>query len=195
MTIRVGWHRPPSRSLAPPRRGGRRTGGEKARVLLSTPRFLLRPGLSNSASYCVSGPAPEFVSRAALPRLGLRSILLRPSTPSAPASATAKPPGHRALPARCSAVSGEGVTDTLRVSLTRTYTLRNLKGMSAGVSKPRSDAWPPAPCPPPKRPSVAARHRVLQNTFPPSLHLNHFPSSPARVGIAGSVGEGGTHLF
>lgn len=194
MTIGVGWHRPPSRSLAPPRRGGRRTGGEKARVLS---RLL--------ASYC---------ARASRIRLVIVSLAQRPSSclgllsppriafhSSPPVHAERASLGHSQAPrppcAPCEVLrrfGGEGNGHATR-SLTRTYTLRNLKGMSAGVSKPRSDAWPPAPCPQPKRPSVAARHRVLQNTFPPSLHLNHFPSSPARVGVAGSVGEGGTHLF
>lgn len=45
---------------------------------------------------------------------------------------------------------------------------------SAGVSEPHSDAWPAAPRPPPKRPLVAATHRVPRDTFPPSLHLTIF---------------------
>lgn len=90
------------RGLAPaPRRRGRRTGGEKARV----PSRLL-------ASYGARGLPVEFASLLCVwpgarvrvsvcsPRPGLRSILLRRSTQEcAPAPATAKPGGgHRALP-------------------------------------------------------------------------------------------------
>lgn len=176
MTVGVGWHRPPSRSLAPPRRRGRRTGGEKARVLS---RLL--------ASYC---------ARASRIRLVIVSLAQRPSSclgllsppriafhSSAPEHAERASIGHSQAPrppcAPCEVRSlrrfgGGGDGHAPGLSLTHTYTLRNLKGMSAGVSKPRSDAWPPAPCPPRKRPSVAARQRVLQNTFPPSLHLTIF---------------------
>lgn len=59
-TVGVGWHQPPSRSPAPPRPRGRRTGGEKARVLS---RLL--------ASYCVG---------ASRIRLVIVSLARRPSS-------------------------------------------------------------------------------------------------------------------
>lgn len=172
-TVRVSWHQPPSRSPAPPRPRGRRTGGEKARVL-----SLLR------ASYCVG--ASRF-------RLVIVSLARRPSSclgllsppriafhSSPPEHAERASLGHSQAP-RPPCASREvrrprtgGVGVGCEGTLGVTHALRNPKRFQFGVSEPHPDAWPAAPRPPPKRPLVAATHRVLRDTFPPSLHLTIF---------------------
>lgn len=166
----MGWHRPPSRSPAPRRRRGRRTGSEKARVLsrllasYSVQAFRIRlviVSLARRPSSCLGLLSP--------PRTAFHSS--PPEHVERASLCTAKPRGHFALPARCDVPERAGGREgRLRV----THALRNLKGMPAGAREPRSDPRRAAPRPPAKRPMVAARHRVLRDTFPPSLHLSIF---------------------
>lgn len=170
-TVEVGWHPPPSRSPAPPRPRGRRTGGEKARVLS---RLL--------ASYCVGASRIRLVivSLARRPSscLGLLSPPRTAFHSSPPEHVERASLGHSQAPRPLCASrevrrprTGGGRAARARSG---SHTHLGIPRDSAGVSEPHSDAWPTAPRPPPKRPLVAARYRVLRDTFPPSLHLTIF---------------------
>lgn len=170
-TVGVGWHQPPSRSPAPPRPRGRRTGGEKARVLS---RLL-------ASSYCVGASRIRLVivSLARRPSscLGLLSPPRTAFHSSPPEHAERASLGHSQAPlppcasreVRRPRTGGGGAVRARSGSHTHLAIPRD----SAGVSEPLSDAWPAAR-PPPKRPLVAATHRVPRDTFPPSLHLTIF---------------------
>lgn len=162
------------RGLAPaPRRRGRRTGGEKARV----PSRLL-------ASYGARGLPVEFASLLCVwpgarvrvsvcsPRPGLRSILLRPSTQEcAPAPATAKPRGgHRALPREVRRPRAGGGRGGGEGTLPGTHTHPAIsRECQPEWANPPSDPWPAAA---PRPPPSAVRWR--RDPFPPSLHLTIF---------------------
>lgn len=103
----MGWHGPPSRSPAPRRRRGRRTGSEKARVLsrllasYSVQAFRIRlviVSLARRPSSCLGLLSPP----------GLRSILLRPSTLKEPASAQPSPAATLRFPRGAMSPNGRG---------------------------------------------------------------------------------------
>lgn len=180
---------PPRRSPAPRRRRGRRTGGEKARVPSRLLASYCARGLSNSPSDCASGPAPEFASRSALPApdcvpfFSARARRARQPRPQPSPAATVRSPRGATSPSRRGGGGcGEG---TLRV----THAHGNLQGMPAAAGEAHSEPGVPRHAPSGGGEAPGTARPISAQSAP-----HHFPSSPARVGISGSGGEG-THLF